>query len=72
MLYFEAGYHYRLILRFLAVLHDIHMSIRTLKRLLRKMGLKRRGAGSDVRLVIDAIQVASDIIYLYLAKTVSF
>ena len=38
--YFHEGYSYRLILCFLAGVHGI---LRTLKRVLRKLGLRRRG-----------------------------
>ena len=55
-LYFEAGYSYKRILRFLASLHDVSISLRTLKRLLHRMGLKRR-PGSDLRRVVGAVQV---------------
>ena len=55
-LYFEAGYSYKRILRFLASLHDVSISMRTLKRLLHRMGLKRR-PGSDLRHVVGAVQV---------------
>ena len=55
-LYFEAGYSYKRILRFLASLHDVSISLRTLKRLLHWMGLKRR-PGSDLRRVVGAVQV---------------
>ena len=58
-LYFEAGYTYSLILEFLANLHGIHLSLRTLKRLLRRYGLKRRGPNSDLNLVVDCIEVGN-------------
>jgi len=55
--YFEAGYAYSLILRFLKGLHGITISLRTLKRLLRKMGLRRRGLVHDFVHVSESIQV---------------
>ena len=58
-LYFKAGYSYSLILRFLDGLHSIALSLRTLKRLLRRMGLRRHGSNSDVRLVAGCIQVCT-------------
>ncbi len=56
-LYFEAGYSYSLILKFLANLHGICLSLRTFKRLLRRYGLRRRGCNSDLNLVMDCIEV---------------
>ena len=41
--YFEQGYSYRLILCFLSSVHDITISMRTLKRILRRKQLRRRG-----------------------------
>jgi hypothetical protein len=55
--YFELGYSYRVILRFLKSLHGVSLSLRTLKRLLHKMGLKRRGVTSDVQAVADCMEV---------------
>ena len=55
--YFEAGYAYSLILRFLESLHSITLSLRTLKRLLRQMGLRRRGSVRDFGHVSKCIEV---------------
>ena len=44
--YFHEGYSYKLILCFLAGVHGIMTSLRTLKRVLRKLGLRRRGCSS--------------------------
>lgn len=40
--YFRCGYSYKLILCFLFGLHGIHLSLRQLKRILRRLGLRRR------------------------------
>lgn len=40
--YFHCGYSYKLILCFLFGLHGIHLSLRQLKRILRKLKLRRR------------------------------
>ena len=56
-LYFEAGYSYNIILRFLDGLHGIYLSLRTLKRLLNQMGLKRRGVSTNLVLASDCIKV---------------
>ena len=56
-MYFEAGFSYSVILRFLKGLHGMTLSLRTLKRLLRKMGLKRRGISTNIVLAEDFIQV---------------
>ena len=57
-LYFEAGYSYGLILCFLAGLHEISISLRTLKRLLRQMGLRRRGVPTDIARAFQCIRVS--------------
>ena len=41
--YFDAGYKYSVILLLLAKFHGIFISMRTLKRKLRRLGLRRRG-----------------------------
>ena len=56
--YFDAGYTYHLILCFLAGIHGIIMSIRTLKRLLRRMNLRRRGLHNSHRTVCQCIMVS--------------
>ena len=40
--YFRDGYSYRLILTWLGLVHGISISLATLKRVLRRLGLKRR------------------------------
>ena len=45
--YFYAGYTYNLILCFLAGVHGIIVSLRTLKRVLRRLNLRRRGTGAN-------------------------
>ena len=47
-MYFQLGFPYKIILRFLKGLHGVALSLRTLKRLLQKMGLQRRGVRSSV------------------------
>ena len=61
-LYFEAGYSYNLILCFLASLHGIVVSLRTLKRTLHKMGLRRRGVQTDIARAILWQSVQDNII----------
>ena len=58
--YFDAGYTYNLIiiLCFLAGIHGIMISLRTLKRLLRWMNLGRRGAPCDLRTVARYFMVS--------------
>ena len=46
--YFNAGYTYNLILCFLAGVHGIIVSLRTLKRILRRLNLRRRGTGANM------------------------
>ena len=45
--YFDAGYTYNLILCFLTGVHGIVISLRTLKRVLRRINLRRRGTGAN-------------------------
>lgn len=56
-MYFEAGFSYVVILRFMKTLHSITLSLRTLKRLLSKMGLRRRNLTTDLKTVADHIEV---------------
>src|SRR5437016_1048919 len=42
--YFQRGYQYPDIVNFLATYHDIKISLRTLKRKLQQLGLKRKKA----------------------------
>lgn len=54
-LYFERGYSYRLILCFLLSCHGILLSLRTLKRTLKKMHLRRKGHVSQLVLAGSCI-----------------
>ena len=54
--YFKLGFAYTEILLFLQCLHDIRLSIRQLKRILRVRGLKRRGNQENQMNVITAIE----------------
>lgn len=54
--YFNSGMAYSTILHFLAIYHNIHLSIRQLNRILRGMGLYRRGNRSSLNDVITFIQ----------------
>ena len=58
-LYFEAGYKYYVILMFLVKFHGYSISMRTLKRILHRMGLRRNGTATtcDFRAVARCIQV---------------
>ena len=51
-MYFERGYSYRLILCFLSSCHGILLSLRTLKRVLKRLNLRRRGQVDDSQLII--------------------
>ena len=54
---FHEGYSYNLIISFLVAVFGICISIRTLKRSLRRQGLKRRGVDSDLRTVGQCLMV---------------
>jgi hypothetical protein len=54
--YFKLGFAYTEILLFLQCHHDIRLSIRQLKRILRVKGLKRRGNQENQMNVITAIE----------------
>ena len=54
--YFHLGYDYRLILCFLHFLHGISISLRQLKRILRRLGLRRRTL-QDRTLLLDTLGV---------------
>ncbi len=56
--YFVDGYPYNIILCFLSILHGITMSLRTLKRKLKKLGLRKRGIYSDDIELIACVQVS--------------
>ena len=58
-MYFQLGFPYKIILRFLKGLYGVALSLRTLKRLLQKMGLQRRGVRSSFELVADCMEVRS-------------
>ena len=54
--YFGLGFSYSEVLSFLQVYHDIRLSLRDLKRILKKRGLHRRNIQSSVETVIDAVE----------------
>ena len=54
--YFSLGYEYGLILCFLHFLHGVTISLRQLKRILRRLGLRRR-ALQDRALLLDTLSV---------------
>ena len=54
--YFKLGYNYAEILPCLLLLHDQELSLRQLKRILARRGLKRRQNVSDLKTVIVAIE----------------
>ena len=58
--YFGGGHKYRIILRFLRNVHNIRLSMRQLKRLLRRLGLRRRRprTAENLRLVCRLIRVS--------------
>ena len=54
--YFKLGYNHAEILSCLLLLHDRELSLRQLKRILARRGLKRRQTFSDLRTVVVAIE----------------
>jgi hypothetical protein len=54
--YFNVGYDYGLIVCFLHFLHGITISLRQLKRILRRLGLRRRTL-QDRTLLLDTLRV---------------
>ena len=54
--YFDLGINYREILAFLILRHGIRLSMRQLKRILRKRGLTRRKEQSPVNEIVDLIE----------------
>lgn len=58
--YFRAGYKYSVILLLLAKFNGIFMSLRTLKRKFRRLGLQRRCLNIDDNVVEGIIQVSID------------
>ena len=58
--YFRGGHKYRIILRFLRNVHNIRLSMRQLKRLLHRLGLRRRRprTAENLRLVCRLIRVS--------------
>ena len=54
--YFGLGFSYSEVLSFLQVYHGIRLSLRNLKRILKKRGLRRRNIQSNVETVIDAAE----------------
>lgn len=57
--YFEEGFTYQVILRFLAAFHGIFVSLSTLKRALRRQLLRRRGGYSSLSDVRNCILVSA-------------
>ena len=54
--YFHLGLQQVEIVAFLTLVHGIRISLRQLKRIVQNKGLRRRGANSDLGLVIRTIQ----------------
>ena len=54
--YFHLGLQHVEIVAFLTLVHGINISLRQLKRILQRKGLRRRGANSNLGLVIRTIQ----------------
>ena len=54
--YFSLGLQYSEILAFLLSFHGIQLSLRQLRRILRREGLRRRKGQSDIEQVINAIE----------------
>ena len=54
--YFNLGFGYTEILAFLCIVHGIQLSVRHLKRILARKGLRRRGDQSDPVEVISAVE----------------
>ena len=54
--YFKLGYNHAEILLCILLLHDRELSLRQLKRILARRGLKRRHNSSEVRTVLTAIE----------------
>ena len=54
--YFSLGLQYSEILAFLLSFHGIQLSLRQLRRILRREGLRRRKDHSDIEQVINAIE----------------
>ncbi len=56
--YFDAGYTSEAIVSFLDLVHDIKLPLRSLKRILSRMGLRRRGLNQDLGHAIRSIEVS--------------
>ena len=54
--YFTLGFGYTEILGFFCIVHGIHLSLKHLKRILSKKGLRRRGNQSDPEEVVSAVE----------------
>ena len=54
--YFNLGLNYLEILRFLANVHGIHLGLRQIKRILRRLGCRRRGVRSNFDDVVRVIE----------------
>ena len=63
--YFQLGYSYRLILCFLIALHGVCISLRTLKRILMRLDLRRRGRYTSLSRVSRCLLVRCSIIRVY-------
>ena len=60
--YFQLGYSYRFILCFLIALHGVCISLRTLKRILMRLDLRRRGRYTSLSRVSRCLLVRCSII----------
>ena len=54
--YFNLGFGYTEILAFLCIVHGIRLSLRHLKRILCRIGLRRRGTSSNLHDVVSAVE----------------
>ena len=62
--YFEKGFPYRLILCCLTACHGMRITLSTLKRILRRLNVRRRGSYSSLQYVGDCLLVS----YLYMDR----
>ena len=53
--YFQMGYTYNEIIGFLFCVHGIMLSLRTLKRTLRRMGLKKNGTEAPISVIVQTV-----------------
>ena len=54
--YFNLGFGYTEILAFFCIIHGIRLSLRHLKRILCRIGLRRRGMSSNLHDVVSAVE----------------